>query len=112
MSEQPDHFRAHKAQPERFRFTFWDDPAADSTPLEMPARQNMWPLGIVFAVFFAIFAGVLWMMIAKLLLALKTPAPALVLLILLKIAVDLRAHRRERATKTGKPATNSGNGGK
>lgn len=53
-----------KARPERIRFTLWDAGAPGSTPLELPARR-MWPIGLVFAVFFAIFAGIAWVQIVK-----------------------------------------------
>ena len=52
-----------KRWPEHIRLTLWDD-AAGSIPLELPDRR-MWPVGIVFAVFFAIFATVEGVMIAK-----------------------------------------------
>ena len=42
--------------PSHIRFTFRDDDSG-STPLDLPARR-MWPVGIVVAVFFAIFLAV------------------------------------------------------
>lgn len=52
-----------KARPDRIRVTLWDD-AAGATPLELPPRRH-WPIGLVFAVFFAIFAGIAWVQIIK-----------------------------------------------
>ena len=45
-----------KALPERLRLSFVDDPAG-STPLYLPGRRT-WPLGLLFRVVFAMFAGV------------------------------------------------------
>jgi hypothetical protein len=64
LTEQPQPFRRRLARAGRFRVALWDD-AGDATPLDLPA-QRMWPAGIAFAVFFAIFAGVLWVQIVKL----------------------------------------------
>ena len=44
-----------KARPDRIRLTLWDDKSG-STPIALPARRT-WPIGIVFAIFFAIFAS-------------------------------------------------------
>ena len=44
-----------KARPDRIRLTLWDD-TSRSTPITLPARR-MWPVGLVFAVFFLIFAS-------------------------------------------------------
>lgn len=52
-----------KAWPKHIRMTLWDDPTG-SIPIELPDRR-MWPVGILFAVFFAIFATVEGVMIAK-----------------------------------------------
>jgi hypothetical protein len=49
--------------PEHIRMALWDD-ATGSIPLDLPNRR-MWPVGLVFAVFFAIFAAVEVVMIAK-----------------------------------------------
>src|SRR5438105_619658 len=49
--------------PDRIRLTLTDD-ARGSTPLELPTRR-MWPAGMVFAIFFAIFAAIAWMQIVK-----------------------------------------------
>ena len=53
-----------KARPERFRFALWDDPAG-ATPLALPPRR-MRPAGLIVGVMFAIFAGILWVQVAKL----------------------------------------------
>jgi hypothetical protein len=45
------------------RLTLHDEAAA-STRLELPARR-LWPIGLVVAVFFAVFAAIDWMQIAK-----------------------------------------------
>ena len=45
-----------KALPERIRISVFDDPSG-SVPLSLQSRR-MWPVGIGFAVMFAIFAGV------------------------------------------------------
>ncbi|MDB5924257.1 MAG: hypothetical protein JWN13_3193 [Betaproteobacteria bacterium] len=52
------------ARPDRMRFTLHDE-TVGSTPLELPARR-IWPIGLVVAVFFAVFAAIDWMQIAKL----------------------------------------------
>ncbi len=52
------HWRTMLARPERSRFTLWDDPAG-GIPLELPPRK-MWPVGLMFAAMFALFATVLW----------------------------------------------------
>src|SRR5687767_2511914 len=44
-----------KARPERIRFTLRDD-SGGSTPIALPARR-MWPLGLVFALFFLMAAS-------------------------------------------------------
>jgi hypothetical protein len=51
------------ARPDRMRLTLHDEAAA-STRLELPARR-LWPIGLVVAVFFAVFAAIDWMQIAK-----------------------------------------------
>lgn len=51
------------ARPGRIRIRLWDD-AAGGTPLEIPARR-MWPMGLIFAAMFVIFAGVAWTMVVK-----------------------------------------------
>ena len=53
-----------KARPERIRVRLWDPGPPGVIPLELPARA-MWPIGLVFGAFFAIFAGVEWAAIAK-----------------------------------------------
>ena len=50
------------SHPRRIRLSLWDD-AAGATPIEFPA-QSMWPLNLIVAVMFAIFAGVEWLTIA------------------------------------------------
>ena len=52
-----------KARPERIRFTLWDD-AGRGTPLALPRRSTR-PAGLILAVFFAIFASIEGVMIAK-----------------------------------------------
>jgi hypothetical protein len=49
--------KLRKARPDRIRVTLWDAPPAGATPLDLPERR-MWPIGILFLVMFAIFAGV------------------------------------------------------
>ncbi|MGZ8264294.1 MAG: DUF6498-containing protein [Burkholderiales bacterium] len=44
-----------KTWPKHIRFALWDN-ATGATPLELPKRR-MWPVGIVFGVFFAAFAA-------------------------------------------------------
>src|SRR5687767_1852258 len=44
-----------KARPERIRFTLRDD-SSGSTPIALPARR-MWPLGLVFGLFFLMAAS-------------------------------------------------------
>jgi hypothetical protein len=46
-------------RPERIRVRLRDDAAAGATPLQLPDRR-MWPVGLIFAAMFAIFAGVAW----------------------------------------------------
>jgi hypothetical protein len=53
-----------KARPERIRVRLWDPGPPGVIPLELPARA-MWPVGLVFGAFFAIFAAVEWAAIAK-----------------------------------------------
>ena len=197
MPAADDNPRRRRARPERIRFSLWDDPAG-ATPIELPSRRGMRPAGLIFGIFFAIFAGVLWVQIAGMtghnvrgvfdlmfvrgldargpepgawealgglfvplwpalaalftshgvsfavnfiarreyegetvtglmsapyrriivmhltiifggwiLLALKSPVPALALSILLKLAVDLGAHRREHSVKTQEKRSNS-----
>jgi hypothetical protein len=53
-----------KARPERIRVRLWDLAPPGVIPLELPARA-MWPVGLIFGAFFAIFAGVEWAAIAK-----------------------------------------------
>ena len=52
-----------KARPDHIRFRLRDS-AVGATPLELPPRRS-WGIGIVFAIFFAIFAAVAWSMIVK-----------------------------------------------
>lgn len=52
-----------KAWPKHIRVTLRDD-AAGSIPIELPDRR-MWPVGLLFGVFFAIFAAIEGVMIAK-----------------------------------------------
>lgn len=52
-----------KARPERIRFTFFDD-ASQGVPLDLPSQRH-WFAGLVFGVFFLIFAGVAVGMVAK-----------------------------------------------
>jgi hypothetical protein len=52
-----------KGWPKHIRMTLWDD-ATGSIPIELPKRR-MWPVGILFGVFFAIFATAEGVMIAK-----------------------------------------------
>jgi hypothetical protein len=49
--------RRRKARPERIRVTLFDD-ATGSVPLPLPSSRRSWPVGVVFAVFFAIFAAI------------------------------------------------------
>jgi uncharacterized membrane protein len=61
----------------------------------------MQPYGRVMVMHFVILGG------GFLVMALHSPVPALVVLVLLKIAVDVRAHRAERTRlggETGAPA--------
>jgi Family of unknown function (DUF6498) len=51
------------AWPKHIRLALWDD-ATGSIPIELPKRR-MWPIGLLFAAFFAIFAAVEGVMIAK-----------------------------------------------
>jgi hypothetical protein len=53
-----------KARPERIRVRLWDQAPPGASLLELPARA-MWPIGLIFGAFFAIFAGVEWAAIAK-----------------------------------------------
>ena len=55
-SDEPKSSRRRKARPERVRLSFFDDPSS-ATPLPLPSRR-MWPVGILFAVFFVIFASI------------------------------------------------------
>ncbi|MGZ8201829.1 MAG: DUF6498-containing protein [Burkholderiales bacterium] len=52
-----------KTWPKHIRFALWDN-ATGATPLELPKRR-MWPVGIVFGVFFAAFAAAEAAMIVK-----------------------------------------------
>jgi hypothetical protein len=52
----PPPSRRRKARPERIRVTLFDD-ASGSTPIALPSRR-MWPVGLGFAVVFAIFGGI------------------------------------------------------
>lgn len=52
-----------KARPERIRVRLLDD-AAGATPLELPDRK-MWRLGLIFAVIFAMFSSVEWVMLVR-----------------------------------------------
>ena len=54
-----------KAFPGRIRVGLHDD-AAGATLLALPSRR-MWPFGLILAAAFAIFAGVAWMMAARIL---------------------------------------------
>ena len=45
-----------RALPERLRLSIVDDPTG-STPLSLPARRT-WPIGLLFGIMFAIFAGI------------------------------------------------------
>ena len=47
--------RRRKARPERIRVSLFDD-SAGALPLPLPSPR-MWPLGLVFAVMFAIFGA-------------------------------------------------------
>ena len=51
------------ARPRRIRLSLWDD-AAGATPIGLPA-QSMWPLNLIVAIMFALFAGVEWLTIAE-----------------------------------------------
>jgi hypothetical protein len=49
--------KTRKSRPERIRFRLWDDDTTGATPLDLPERK-MWPVSLIFAVMFAIFAAV------------------------------------------------------
>ncbi|HEY3042582.1 MAG TPA: DUF6498-containing protein [Vicinamibacterales bacterium] len=44
----------------------WRDDAAGATPLELPERR-LWPVGLILGAMFAIFAGIAWMMVGRIL---------------------------------------------
>lgn len=52
------------ARPHRIRVSLWDDPGG-TTPLQLP-RRRMWPLGLLFAACFAIFAAIWWVQVSRL----------------------------------------------
>ena len=56
--------RRRLARPEHIRVSLWDD-AEGGTPLALH-RRPMWPVGLLFAAMFAIFAAILWVQIANL----------------------------------------------
>jgi hypothetical protein len=60
VAEKP--LRRRKARPDRIRVALWD--SAGGTPLDLPERR-MWPIGILFAVMFALFAGIAWVSVFK-----------------------------------------------
>jgi hypothetical protein len=53
-----------KARPDRIRVRFWDAVPLGAIPLSLPPRR-MWPAGLVFAAFFALFAAIEWTTIAN-----------------------------------------------
>ena len=52
------------ARPDRIRVSLWDD-ASGTTPIALPKRR-MWPLGLLFAGIFAVFAAIWWVQASRL----------------------------------------------